>query len=33
VQIAWQQGTEVRSMRWEAGAPLAAQAGTASASR
>ncbi|MCU0758874.1 MAG: hypothetical protein MUF07_06705 [Steroidobacteraceae bacterium] len=26
VQIAWQQGTEVRSMRWEAGAPLAAQA-------
>lgn len=29
VQIAWQQGTEVRSMRWEAAkaAPLAAQAG------
>ena len=29
VQIAWQQGTEVRSMRWPAAAPLAAQAGAA----
>ena len=25
VQVAWQQGTEVRSMRWEATGPLAAQ--------
>lgn len=29
VQIAWQQGTEIRSMRWQAAAPLAAQAATA----